>query len=73
MRLPALKPRKLIRALKRTGFEEVRQTGSHLVLAQRAKGIIVTVPIHAKDLKRGLVADIIKQASISQEEFLKLL
>ncbi|MBT3835275.1 type II toxin-antitoxin system HicA family toxin [Candidatus Peribacteria bacterium] len=73
MRLPTLKPSELIKALKKAGFEELRQSGSHLSLGNRNNGKIVTVPIHNRDLKRGLLFSIIKDAGISQEDLAKLL
>jgi predicted RNA binding protein YcfA (HicA-like mRNA interferase family) len=38
-------------------------TGTHMVV----------VPMHAKDLKRGLLFGIIKAAGMSQEEFMEYL
>lgn len=70
-RLPALKSRDLIRALKGAGFEEDRQKGSHKIFK---KGHLrITVPIHAGDLKRGTVHSILEQAGFTVEEFLELL
>ena len=37
MRLPSLKPRDVVKVLKRVGFEEQRQTGSHLIMMHREK------------------------------------
>lgn len=73
MRLPALTPQKVIRVLKKKGFEEIRQTGSHLIFVNHAKNKIIPIPIHSKDIKRGLLASIIKQAGMTTEEFIKLL
>ncbi|HLC49643.1 MAG TPA: type II toxin-antitoxin system HicA family toxin [Candidatus Andersenbacteria bacterium] len=73
MRLPSLKPRDVVRALKEVGFEEQRQTGSHLIMAHRSKRRIIPVPIHAREMKRGLLTSIIKQAGLTQKEFIDLL
>ena len=73
MKIPSLGHKKLIRVLKKIGFEEARQTGSHLILLNRESKKIITVPIHNKDIKRGLLAGIIKQADLTTEEFIKLL
>lgn len=72
MRLPALKSQKVIRVLEKAGFERARQTGSHLILVNRAAKKIIPVPIHNKDIKRGLLLSIIKQADLTAEEFIKL-
>ncbi|HEV2417719.1 MAG TPA: type II toxin-antitoxin system HicA family toxin [Terriglobia bacterium] len=41
---PVLRPKKLVAALKRAGFYEVRQSGSHLQL--KRGNFLVTVPMH---------------------------
>lgn len=73
MRLPALRPQKVIKALKKIGFEDARQTGGHLILVNKTTKKIIPVPIHSKDIKRGLLLSIIKQADLTIEEFVKLL
>lgn len=73
MRLPSIRPRKIIQILKRTGFEGARQTGSHLILVNKNTKKIVPIPIHAKDIKRGLLISIIKQSGLTVIQFLKLL
>lgn len=49
-----------IRKLKREGWREVRQAGSHKIF--RKDGKIVVVPDHRGDLKPGVEADIKKKA-----------
>jgi mRNA interferase HicA len=71
MRLPTLKPREVVRVLKRAGFIETRQTGSHLMLRHPVTKKTIPVPMHARDIKRGLLMSIIKQANLSQQEFLE--
>jgi len=73
MKLPALKPHIVVRALKKIGFREARQTGSHLILVNIATKRIIPIPIHNKDIKRGLLFSIIKQAGLTTEEFIRLL
>ena len=73
MRLPILKPRQIINVLKKIGFKENRQTGSHLILLNREKNKIIPIPIHNQDIKRDLLRRIIKQAELSRKEFLDLL
>ncbi len=73
-RLPALKPREVIRALERAGFFVDHVTGSHYRLKHRHDPRRFTVvPYHAKDLKRPLLRAIIKQAGLTVDEFLDLL
>lgn len=70
-KLPALKPKEMVRVLERTGFSQVRQKGSH---AQLKKGnLLVTVPMHIGDLNPGTLRSILRQAKLTVEEFLELL
>ena len=70
--MASFKPREVVRILQQLGFAEKRQTGSHLILYHPNLKRTIPVPIHTKDLKRGLLISIIKQADSSEEEFLKL-
>lgn len=72
-RLPAVRPRQLVRVLERKGWTLVRTRGSHLVFAHPDHPRLVTVPNHPGDLKRPLLAGILKDAGISREEFPRLL
>ncbi len=74
-RLPAVSARQMLRALERAGFSVVRSSGSHHYLIHRTDPSRRTVvPYHAaRDLPRGLVRAILRQAGLSAEEFRKLL
>ena len=72
--LPALKPREFLRALGRGGFFVHHVTGSHYILKHpKNPGLRITVPFYNRDLKRGTLASIIKQAGLTTEEFTGLL
>lgn len=72
-RLPQVDAVRLIRALKRAGFIEDEQRGSHLSLWHPVKEISTTVPIHGGDIGRGLLKQILKQAGLSEKEFREFL
>ena len=73
-RLPALKPRKVLRVLKRAGFLVHHTTGSHYILKHPDNpSLRVTLPYHNKDLKRGTVESILRQTGLTREEFRRLL
>ena len=57
-------PREMIKHLKKTGFEEVSQNGSHLKLKNPATGRTVIVPYHSKAMKKGLEQAILRQAGL---------
>jgi len=70
-KLPVLKSYDVIKVLKRAGFIEHRQTGSHKIL--KKEGFRVTVPRHSRDLKKGTINSIIEQSGLTIEEFIKFL
>lgn len=72
-RLPSLKPRQVVAALERGGFEIVRIVGSHYQMFNERTRRHTTVPHHNRDLPRGTVAAIIQQAGLTRDEFLRLL
>ena len=56
------------------GFFLHHSTGGHHYFKHPTKpGRIVTVPVHLGDLKRSVLASILKQAGLTTEEFLDLL
>ena len=72
--LPALTAVQTIRALKRGGFVEDRQKGSHLILINPTTKVRTVVPIHSgKTIAKPLLKDIINDADLSIEQFLDLL
>lgn len=71
-RLGSLKPKELIRKLKKANFHTDHISGSHVVLFNFSTNVRVVVPYHAKELKRGLLFGIIKQAGLTIEEFQNL-
>lgn len=70
--MPAFKPKEVVRILQKLGFIKKRQTGSHVMMFHPTSKKTIPIPLHSKDLKKGLLQDIIKQAESSEEEFLKL-
>lgn len=67
-RLGSYRPREVIRKLLRAGFHRHHQTGSHLYLTS-SDGRLVTVAVHARELKRGVLMAILKQARLTPEQF----
>ncbi len=58
-----MKPKELIQLLEENGFVFVRQTGSHAVFKKPGNRIII-VPIHSKDIPKGTLLSILKDANI---------
>ena len=73
-RLPRVDCLRLVGALKRAGFEEQRQRGSHLHLRRAADSKRITVPVHrGHTVPVGTLRAILRDADISIEQFLELL
>ena len=69
-KLPLLSWREVVKVLAKLGFRVARQKGNHLILIKNE--CIVPVPRH-REIKRGLLMEIISEAGLTREEFLKLL
>jgi predicted RNA binding protein YcfA (HicA-like mRNA interferase family) len=63
--------REVLRFLKRKGFIEKRQKGSHLILQHSRSGYRTIVPMHPGDLPMGLFLKILKDAGLSLDDFRK--
>lgn len=72
-RLPATRPREVVRALERAGWITQRQRGSHLSMKREGSRFLITVPMHRRDIPKGTLRGIIEDAGLSVEEFLHLL
>lgn len=71
-KLPRISSKEAIRAFERLGFEQVRQTGSHVVMKKETEEgkIGCVVPVH-RELKVGTLSGILKQAQVTLEEFME--
>ncbi|MBI3274160.1 MAG: type II toxin-antitoxin system HicA family toxin [Candidatus Colwellbacteria bacterium] len=72
-KLPALKPKQVIKVLEKAGFVFKRQKGSHKIYINYTEKKAVTISFHNKDLKKGTLRNIIKQSGLKTEGFVKLL
>ncbi len=65
VRLPVVSGRELARALQAFGFQLDRQRGSHMILRQdRAPFRRITVPDH-REIAKGTLSAILRQAGIT--------
>ena len=72
-RLPQVRPRQVVNALKHIGFVDGGYDGSHHILVDEKRNLQTSVPIHPGDIGRGLLKKILRQVEISEEDFRKLL
>jgi len=60
-----MKYTELFKLLKKDGWFEIRQSGSHVIMQHNEKQEQLTVPFHSgKEVKKGLLNAILKQAQI---------
>jgi predicted RNA binding protein YcfA (HicA-like mRNA interferase family) len=71
-KVPRISGRECVKALGAVGFYLKRQEGSHLILRRDEPFAQVVVPDH-KELDRGTLRAIIRQAGLSVDEFIRLL
>jgi predicted RNA binding protein YcfA (HicA-like mRNA interferase family) len=72
--LPRIEGRELVRALKKAGFVEVRQRGSHLHLYREADGKRTTIRIHAgRTIPLGTLGAVLRDIGIDAAELRALL
>ncbi len=71
-KLPGISGNECVKALEKAGFYFKRQEGSHIILRRDDPFTQVVVPRH-KELDRGTLRAIIRQAGLSVDEFVKLL
>lgn len=71
-KLNPISPDKLIKILKKQGFKEIRQKGSHKFFRD-SEGRTTVIPYHkGEKIGRGLLTKILKDTDISRDEFLDL-
>jgi len=72
-KLPIISGKAAVKAFSKLGYEVDHQTGSHIILRQRKyPHRRLTVPNH-KELSKGTLRGLIKQAGLTIEEFVDLI
>ncbi len=70
--VPVLRPRQVVKAFEKLGWEVARQRGSHIILTKKGHIATLSVPNHP-EVARGTLRSLITKAGISVEEFLAAL
>jgi predicted RNA binding protein YcfA (HicA-like mRNA interferase family) len=63
----------MVAALKKAGFVEKRQKGSHVILWHERSRRTTIVAMHGRSTPRPIVKAILKQAGLTEDEFLEFL
>nr|WP_321497984.1 type II toxin-antitoxin system HicA family toxin [uncultured Methanolobus sp.] len=71
-KLPVISGMEAIKAFSKAGWYPHRQVGSHVVLRKEGSKITLTIPKH-KELKPGLLRQLIKVSELTVDEFIELL
>ena len=71
--LPVLRPKQVVAVLEKAGFKVRRQTGSHAIMYKSSIRHPISIPQHPRDLPKGTIRAIIRQAGLTVDEFLGFL
>ena len=67
--VPLLRPREVVRAFQKLGWEVARQRGSHIILTKTGHIATLSIPNHPQ-VARGTLRALIARARLTVEEFL---
>lgn len=67
---PVLPPDKIIKVMKKLGFQKISQKGSHAKYINQISGRIFIIPMHY-EIAKGTLKSILEQADVELEDFLK--
>jgi predicted RNA binding protein YcfA (HicA-like mRNA interferase family) len=68
--VPLLRPRDVIGAFQKLGWEVARQRGSHIILTKTGHIATLSIPNHP-EVARGTLRALIARAGLTVEEFLQ--
>lgn len=71
-KLSSLRPKDLVRAINKIGFYKHSQVGSHATFKHK-DGRRVTIPLHNREFKKGLLHGILKDIGMTTEEIKELI
>lgn len=70
-KLPALKPKQVLKKLKKLGFIEDHTSSSHIIMYHPVSKKRAVVPYHLKDIPKGTLSSLLRETNISRDEFIK--
>lgn len=71
-KLPTVSGQEVVKALSKIGFKFRRQVGSHMILKRQLDGKRLAIPNH-REIPKGTLRAIIRQAGLTVDEFVALL
>lgn len=71
-RLGSYTGEQVVRAFQRAGWKITRQRSSHVILEKEGHEATLSVPVHkGKNVKRGTLRDLIKDAKMNVDGFIR--
>lgn len=70
-KLPGMSGEEMVRRLMKLGFVVVRQRGSHVVMKKTDSSVGCVIPLR-KELRKGTMYGILRQAGISSELLMEM-
>jgi predicted RNA binding protein YcfA (HicA-like mRNA interferase family) len=67
-KLPVLSGREVVRIFETFGWQQVRQSASHMILTMQGEVVTLSVPDH-KEVARGTLRSLIRSAGLTVEQF----
>ena len=68
--VPVLRPREVVKAFEKHGWEVTRQSGSHIIMTRKGHISTLSIPNH-KEVARGTLRRLIAKADITINEFIE--
>ncbi|MBZ5684532.1 MAG: type II toxin-antitoxin system HicA family toxin [Acidobacteriia bacterium] len=72
-KLPSIRPRQVIRFLERNGFVLDHTSGSHYIYYHPSSRRRAVVPQHNRDLPKGTLMSLLREAGFTREELINFL
>ena len=72
-KLPAVRPRQIIRFLKGNGFILDHTSGSHFIFYNPVSRRRAVVPSHSRDIPKGTLMSLLPEAGFTREELINFL
>jgi predicted RNA binding protein YcfA (HicA-like mRNA interferase family) len=72
-KLPAVKPRELVKFLEERGFVLDHVSGSHFIYYDTASKRRAVVPRHSRDIPKGTLLSLLKEAGFNRNELMDFL
>jgi predicted RNA binding protein YcfA (HicA-like mRNA interferase family) len=69
-KLKVLSGVEVCKILEHKGFQQIRQSGSHIIMQKKTGDSTITIPVpNHKEIKIGTLQSIIRQSKLSRESF----